>query len=88
MDDWLARYAAALEERLGRAGPRVRLPPDAVSPLLALARDVAHATERRNAPLAAYLVGRYVALREAGGADPAEALAEAREAAGATLPEA
>lgn len=28
--------------------------------LLRIARDVAHATERQNAPLAAYLVGRFV----------------------------
>ena len=28
--------------------------------LLSIARDVAHATERQNAPLAAYLVGRFI----------------------------
>jgi Domain of unknown function (DUF6457) len=28
--------------------------------LLRIARDVAHATERQNAPLAAYLIGRFV----------------------------
>jgi hypothetical protein len=28
--------------------------------VLRIARDVAHATERQNAPLAAYLVGRFV----------------------------
>jgi hypothetical protein len=28
--------------------------------LLRIARDIAHATERQNAPLAAYLIGRFV----------------------------
>ena len=62
-------YADAL------GGPR--LGPGEVDALLDLARTVAHATERRNAPLATYLAGRFVAQRVAAGVAPAEALAEA-----------
>jgi uncharacterized protein DUF6457 len=45
--------------------------------LLRIARDVAHATERQNAPLAAYLIGRFVqtcvgaGMSEAAGIDRA-----------------
>ena len=59
MDDWLDHYAAALG-----------VPPLAtqeVDAILDLAREVAHGTERRNAPLAAWLAGRSAA-------DPAAAL--------------
>ena len=63
MDDWLDRFADAL------AAPR--LGPAEVDAVLDLARVVAHGTERRNAPLAAYLAGR-------AGTGPAEAAAVAR----------
>jgi hypothetical protein len=49
MDDWLNRYAAALG-----------VPPldaEEVDAVLDLARVVAHGTERKNAPLAAWLAG-------------------------------
>ena len=68
MDDWLDRFAAALG-----------VPPlDAaeVDAILDLAREVAHGTERKNAPLAAWLAGR-------SGADVATASAVARETLGA-----
>lgn len=73
----MQRYAAALGERLGREEEAVRLPREAVGPILDLARVVAHGTERKNAPLASYLAGRYAAAREAEGIEPATALAEA-----------
>ncbi len=46
--------------------------------LLEVARVVAHATERRNAPLATFLIGRFVAARVAHGAAPLAAAEEAR----------
>lgn len=45
--------------------------------LLRAARDVAHASERQNAPLATYLVGRFVAQRVAAGMQEDTAVAEA-----------
>jgi len=51
--DWLDRLADAL----GVA----RLSPAEVDQLLDLAREVAHGTERRNAPLATFLAGQAIA---------------------------
>jgi hypothetical protein len=45
--------------------------------LLRVARDVAHATERQNAPLASYLIGRYVQNAIAGGLSESDALERA-----------
>lgn len=45
--------------------------------LLDLARIVAHGTERKNAPLATYLVGQYVAIRGADDVTAADSVAEA-----------
>jgi hypothetical protein len=45
--------------------------------LLRIARDVAHASERQNAPLASYLIGRFVQVRIAAGDPESEALAHA-----------
>lgn len=84
--DWFQEYAAALEERLGRSEPTVRLLRESKNPILDLARIVAHGTERKNAPLAAYVAGRYVAARAAQGVDEAAALAEALAAAEAITP--
>ena len=47
--------------------------------LLRIARDVAHATERQNAPLAAYLIGRFVQDCVAAGITEAAALDQAAE---------
>jgi hypothetical protein len=44
--------------------------------LLRVARDVAHASERQNAPLATYLAGRYVEIRLRAGVDEDAALEE------------
>jgi hypothetical protein len=45
--------------------------------LLRIARDVAHATERQNAPLASYLIGRFVQAAVAAGDSEPEALERA-----------
>lgn len=63
MDSWLDRFADALHVP--------RLDPAEADSLLDLARVVAHGTERKNAPLAAFLAGRWAAT---GGGDPAAAL--------------
>jgi hypothetical protein len=77
-DGWPLAYAAALAE-LG--GGELALTPPETAALLRMARDVAHGTERRFAPLAAYLAGRFVAERLRAGAGAEEALAEATAAA-------
>jgi hypothetical protein len=48
---WIPAYAEALGLALDDAE---------VEAVLALARDVAHGTERKNAPIAAFLAGRFV----------------------------
>jgi Domain of unknown function (DUF6457) len=79
-DDLLAQLATALSAARGRAGAVTPLDPAGRARLLRIARDVAHATERQNAPLAAYLIGRFVqdALRsgilEADALDQAESV--------------
>jgi hypothetical protein len=85
MDDWFERYAQALEEKLGHPEGGVRLSKTARNPLLNLARIVAHGTERKNAPLATYLAGRYVAARTDQGVDEDTALAEALSSAEALV---
>jgi hypothetical protein len=80
MADWLETFAAALDENLSDQTSGVGA--EERNLLLGLAREVAHGTERKNAPLATYIAGRYVALR---GTD--EALTEALEVARSTLPE-
>jgi hypothetical protein len=47
--------------------------------LLRIARDVAHATERQNAPLAAYLIGRFVQTCLGAGMTEAAAIDRAAE---------
>jgi hypothetical protein len=86
MDDWFESYAQALEEKLGEEEPAVHLSKDVKNPLLNMARIVAHGTDRKNAPLAAYVAGRYVAARTRQGVDEAGALAEAFAAAEAVIP--
>jgi hypothetical protein len=48
---WIPAYAEALGITLDDAE---------IEAILALARDVAHGTERKNAPIAAFLAGRFV----------------------------
>lgn len=88
MADWFEIYAEALEDKLGHAEPAVHLSRDARNPLLNIARIVAHGTERKNAPLAAYVAGRYVAARAQQGIDESAAMAEALAVAEAAVPEA
>ena len=76
MDDWLSRYSAALE---------LDLTEEEVEEILGLARDVAHATERRFAPLSAYLAGKFVTRRVAEGATCDAAAHEAHEVVGRLL---
>ena len=76
MDDWPRRYSAALE---------LELTDDEVDAILDLARDVAHATERRFAPLSAYVTGKYVAGRISAGAAAQDAMHEAQEVVGRLL---
>jgi hypothetical protein len=78
MADFLDLYADALREQVG---DDVSLSRETKNPLLDLARVVAHGTERKNAPLATFLAGRYVEMRRAQGADDATAVAEAVEIA-------
>ncbi|MHB8296074.1 MAG: DUF6457 domain-containing protein [Acidimicrobiales bacterium] len=85
-DGWLAALADALSKGLGPEGlgsHEPSLAPGAAetSLLLDLARVVAHSSERRNAPLATYLAGRYAATRTAQGATVEQALTEAVQAA-------
>jgi hypothetical protein len=53
---WIDDYAKALGLELSEAE---------VQTILDLARDVAHGTERKNAPLAAFLAGRFVGRGDA-----------------------
>ena len=76
MDDWPERYSAALE---------VGLSEEEVDAILDLARDVAHATERRFAPLSSYLAGKFVARRMNEGASATDAVHEAQEVVGRLL---
>jgi hypothetical protein len=75
-------YAAAL----GRAAMTdMSVGPDEVDTLLDLARDVAHGTERKFAPLVSYLVGQYVVARTRDGATRRQALDEAVDVANRLL---
>ena len=76
MDDWPERYSAALG---------VELTDDEIDAILDLARDVAHGTERRFAPLSAYLAGRYVTRRVNDGVTTTDAVHEAQEVVGRLL---
>ncbi len=86
MDDWFEKYAEALEERLGSSESTLHLPGHLKNPILTLARIVARGTERKNAPLATYVAGRYVVARGAQGVDEAAAVAEVLEIAEAITP--
>lgn len=77
--DWIDRYAEALGEG-AEAGARER------QAILKLAREVAHRTERVNAPLAAFVAGQYAAVRRAAGASAEEAAREALRMAEELLP--
>lgn len=84
-DGWLLAFAAALAGLAPSAVPDTGLSRGETGMILHLARDVAHGAERRFAPLAAYLTGRFVTGRVQQGATVEEALAEARSAAARLL---
>lgn len=68
----LERVAGALGSAEGGV-----LPPPLRAQLLRLARDIAHTGERQDAPLASYLIGRFVERRRAQGVAVEEAIREA-----------
>jgi hypothetical protein len=98
MDDTLTPHA---EEPAGPAGwtellnrrlaevsqSEALLTPRLQAAVLRLARDVAHGSERKNAPLAAFIAGRYVEHRLRQNIDAEAALAEVIDAAAALLSE-
>jgi hypothetical protein len=86
MADWIDDLADALSDRLGSGKRSLRLNVEQVQDLLEATRSISHSTDRTNAPLASYLVGRYVATRVAAGGDPDRALAEALNVVKRTLP--
>ena len=82
---WPERYRALLEQV---ADTPLRLDDDDAGTVLQLAREVAHGTERRYAPLATFLAGQFVAARVEGGVSVSAALAEALSLARQVLPRA
>jgi hypothetical protein len=72
--DVLRTLAAALRGSDARQPGLEPLEPRDRALLLRVARDVAHATERQNAPLASYLIGRFVEAAVSSGASESEAL--------------
>lgn len=75
-------FAAALSRA---AMTDIGIGPEEVDALLDLARDVAHGTERRFAPVVSYLVGQYVVARTRDGAKVGQALDEAVDVANRLL---
>jgi hypothetical protein len=79
MDDWLGQLAAMLGE--------AQLSDEEQGLLLDVARDVAHATERKATPIATFLLGAAVARRVAAGEDRHVALSGAASDLRGALPE-
>jgi Domain of unknown function (DUF6457) len=75
--DLLRRLASALSGETTAGATLVPLDLRERALLLHIARDVAHASERQNAPLASYLIGRFVQLSVNAGVAESEALARA-----------
>ncbi len=75
--DLLGALASALSDSGPLAARLEPLEPRERALLLRIARDVAHATERQNAPLTSYLIGRFVQQALASGGSQPEALARA-----------
>lgn len=80
---WLEEYADALARRsrsdLGLSAEEMRL-------MLDLAREVAHRTERRFAPVSTFLAGKFAAKRIRSGSTADDAVREALEVARELLP--
>lgn len=78
---WLARLSRELDATAGVPAGTFAVDEQRAADLLDAARDVAHGSgDRRNAPLACYLLGLWVQGRAAAGVDPRTAFAEARTA--------
>jgi hypothetical protein len=77
--DWIDRYAEELGEGAAAEPHERRV-------ILKLAREVAHRTERKNAPLAAFVAGQIVATRRGKGGSGEEAVREALRVAEDLLP--
>ncbi len=60
---WLNLYGKELLNSTDTSLESLDIDPEQITLLLEIAKVVAHGTERKNAPLATYLVGRYVADR-------------------------
>jgi hypothetical protein len=75
--DLLEHLASALTDAAPEGSGLVPLDLRERALLLSIARDVAHASERQNAPLASYLIGRFVQMRMSAGVAESEALAGA-----------
>jgi hypothetical protein len=73
--DLLHRLASALNESTSETASLAPLDLGERALLLRIARDVAHASERQNAPLASYLIGRFVQGSMSAGVAESEALA-------------
>jgi hypothetical protein len=80
---WPERYRQALEQS---GGVPLALDDEQVGAVLRLAKDVAHGSERRYAPLATFLAGQFVAGRAGNGVSAAGALQEALDLARQLLP--
>jgi hypothetical protein len=80
---WCERFGDSLAGGAGLAASP--LTPKLQARLLSIARDIAHGTERKNAPVCAFIAGRYVEARCAQGVDVGTALSEVAEAAARLL---
>ncbi len=78
--DLLAALASRLNAPQVDGGILAPVDPAGRARILRIARDVAHATERQNAPLAAYLIGRFVQESIRSGISEAAALDQAASA--------
>lgn len=77
-----AEWTARLARELGTDG----MTPRAQAALLSIARDVAHGAERKYAPLASFIAGRYVELAVRDGRDVEAALRDVGEVVTRLLP--
>lgn len=87
MSDWLHAFAKRLAGQLEDEAAALAPQRGERNDILELARLVAHGTERKNAPLATFVLGRYVTRRQAQGVDPTTALTEGLDVARRLLPE-
>lgn len=77
MDEWLARYAAALAHGLPERAPAVDLGDGGDTIVRGLADHVTDQADAETAALAVFLAGVYTALKTSAGDDARAALEEA-----------